>query len=173
MIALLSSRALPAHQPSTKIVVSIELLAEITGELMTNKPRNFNAVHAARQSRPYQSSYCSLSSRASTSTREALTTIWPHEWCDVFPECMRMPFGPYLTKWNDDDELKAPSVFLHALSAVCKAWFDVMLLVPEFWMHLVILVADEQTSISAMRSQLSASRNLPFRAHIFNRQTAI
>ncbi|KIK02435.1 hypothetical protein K443DRAFT_6199 [Laccaria amethystina LaAM-08-1] len=58
-----------------------------------------------------------------------------------------MPFGPYLTKWNDDDELKSLSVFLYALSAVCKAWFDVMLLVPEFWTHLVILVDDEQTSI--------------------------
>jgi len=106
-------------------------------------------------------------------SRKAFTMICPHEWCNVFPECMCVPFGPYHTKWNDDDDLKSPSVFPYALSAVCKAWFDVMLLVPEFWTRLVIFVDDGWTSISALRSQLSASRNLPFRAHIFNSQTAI
>ena len=103
-------------------------------------------------------------------TREALATTSPHE-CAT--ECMYMPVGPYLTKWNDDDDLKSPSVFPYALSAVCKAWFNVMLLVPAFWTRLVIFVDEERTSISTLRSQLSASRNLPFRAHIFNRQIAI
>ena len=103
-------------------------------------------------------------------TRKALATTSPHE-CAT--DCMCISVGPYLTNWNDDDDLKSPSVFPYALSAVCKAWFNVMLLVPEFWTRLVILVDDERASISELRSQLSASRNLPFRTHIFNRQTAI
>lgn len=41
-------------------------------------------------------------------------------------ECMCIPAGSYLTKWNDDDDLKSPSMFPYALSAVFKAWFNVM-----------------------------------------------
>jgi hypothetical protein len=103
-------------------------------------------------------------------TRQGLITIRTHDWC-TGPLCKRNE--PYLTKWNDTNDLKSPSVFPYALSSVCKAWFDVMLLVPEFWTRLVIFVDNQPTAIAELRSQLSASRDLPFRAHIFNRQDAI
>ena len=106
-------------------------------------------------------------------TRQGLNMIWPHEWCRSLSECKCKPDEPYLTKWNDNNDLKSPSVFPYALSSVCKAWYDVMLLVPEFWTRLVIFVDNQPTAIAELRSQLSASRDLPFRAHIFNRQDAI
>ncbi|KIJ99626.1 hypothetical protein K443DRAFT_679804 [Laccaria amethystina LaAM-08-1] len=103
-------------------------------------------------------------------TRQGLITIRTHDWC-TGPLCK--PNEPYLTKWNDKNDLKSPSVFPYALSSICKAWFDVMLLVPKFWTRLVIFVDNQPTAIAELRSQLSASRDLPFRAHIFNRQDAI
>ena len=97
-------------------------------------------------------------------TRQGLSMIWPHEWCEGLSECNCKPNEPYLTEWNDNTDLKSPSVFPYALSSVCKAWYDVMLLVPEFWTRLVIFLDNQPTAIAELRSQLSASRDLPFRA---------
>ncbi|EDR07359.1 uncharacterized protein LACBIDRAFT_298435 [Laccaria bicolor S238N-H82] len=106
-------------------------------------------------------------------SRQGLGTFWPHEWCESLSECNCKPNEPYLTKWNDNTDLKSSSLFPYALSSVCKTWHDVMLLVPAFWTRLVIFLDDQPTAIAELRSHLSASRDLPFRAHIFNREDAI
>jgi hypothetical protein len=45
----------------------------------------------------------------------------------------------HLGSWWRNDELHSPSLFPHAVAAICSLWRDVMALVPEFWMRVVIL----------------------------------
>jgi hypothetical protein len=52
-------------------------------------------------------------------------------------------------------------MFPYAIASTCTIWRDVMLSVPRFWRHLVILVDSPATPLSAIASHLSWSRDQP------------
>ncbi|EDR07828.1 uncharacterized protein LACBIDRAFT_327562 [Laccaria bicolor S238N-H82] len=97
----------------------------------------------------------------------------PHTLCEGPCDCKLDWNEGTLTEWNDHDDLTSPSVFPYALASVCKQWYDLMLLVPEFLTRLVIFVDSQPTSTTDLRAQLSASRDRVFEAHITNRQDGI
>jgi len=106
-------------------------------------------------------------------TRQCVMMIDPHILCEGPCDCKLDLNEGYLTKWNDHDDLTSPSAFPYALASVCKRWYDLMLLVPEFWTRLVIFVDSQPIPIADLRAQLSASRDCGFEAHIINRKDAI
>lgn len=65
-----------------------------------------------------------------------MAMIWPHAFFQELLTCKCDPNKPYLTNWNEHDDLKSPSLFPYAISAVCKGWLGLMLAVPAFWMRL-------------------------------------
>ncbi|EDR06487.1 uncharacterized protein LACBIDRAFT_299915 [Laccaria bicolor S238N-H82] len=106
-------------------------------------------------------------------TRRCVTIFDPHTLCEGPCDCELDSNEGTLTEWNDHDHLTSLSVFPYALTSVCKQWYDLMLLVPEFWTRLVIFVDSQPTSTTDLRAQLSASRDQVFWAHIINRQDGI
>ncbi|EDR08281.1 uncharacterized protein LACBIDRAFT_327388, partial [Laccaria bicolor S238N-H82] len=93
-------------------------------------------------------------------TRRCVTIFDPHTLCRGSCDCkIDLNDGGTLTEWNDHDDLTSPSVFPYALASVCKQWYDLMLLVPEFWTRLVVFVDSQPTSTTDLRAQLSASRD--------------
>jgi F-box-like len=73
---------------------------------------------------------------------------------------------PYETKWSEWDDLLSPRLFPYALATVCTRWRDVMLLVPEFWTRIVILIDSKQFSLSRLREELESSQNLLINVNI-------
>ncbi|KIJ95496.1 hypothetical protein K443DRAFT_325383 [Laccaria amethystina LaAM-08-1] len=106
-------------------------------------------------------------------TRQRVMVFDPHTLCKGPCNCKLDLNEGTLTEWNNHDDLTSPSVFPYALASVCKQWYDLMLLVSEFWTRLVIFVDSQPTPIADLRAQLSASRDWSFEAHIINRQDGI